>query len=58
MRCTPTPSPSIVLTFGFAIESIKEFGGVSLEMGMIIEIITSIEEEITTKLGTKTEAKA
>jgi hypothetical protein len=27
---TPTPFPSIVFTFGFAIEFIKEFGGVSV----------------------------
>jgi hypothetical protein len=26
----PTPSPSIVFTFGFIIESIKELGGASL----------------------------
>jgi len=25
----PTPSPSIVFTFGFIVESIKELGGVS-----------------------------
>jgi hypothetical protein len=26
----PTPSPSVVFTFGFAVESIKELGGASL----------------------------
>jgi hypothetical protein len=30
-ECTPTLYPSIVFTFGLIIESIKEFGGVSLE---------------------------
>jgi hypothetical protein len=29
-ECTPTPIPSIVFTFGLAIESIKEFGGASM----------------------------
>jgi hypothetical protein len=28
-ECASTPSPSIVFTFGLAIESIKEFGGAS-----------------------------
>jgi hypothetical protein len=26
-ECAPTPSPSIVITFGLIVESIKEFGG-------------------------------
>jgi hypothetical protein len=26
---TPTPSPSVVITFGLVVESIKELGGVS-----------------------------
>jgi len=26
----PTPSPSIIFTFGFTVESIKELGGVSI----------------------------
>ncbi len=29
-ECDPTPSPSIVFTFRFTIESIKELGGASL----------------------------
>ncbi len=28
---TPTPYPSIVFTFGFIVESIKEFGGASID---------------------------
>jgi hypothetical protein len=32
MEHAATPSPSIVFTFGFAIESIKELGGASLDM--------------------------
>jgi hypothetical protein len=28
----PTPSPSIVFTFGLAVESIKELGGVLVEV--------------------------
>jgi hypothetical protein len=27
---TPTPCPSIIFTFGLAVESIQEFGGASL----------------------------
>jgi len=30
---TPTPSPSIVFTFGLAVKSIKELGGASLTLG-------------------------
>jgi len=29
---TPTPSPSVVFTFGLAIESIKELGGASVHL--------------------------
>jgi len=29
-ECTPTPSPSIVFTFGLVVESIKEFENVSI----------------------------
>ncbi len=29
--CAPTPSLFVVFTFGFAVESMKEFGGASLE---------------------------
>jgi len=29
---TPTPYPSVVFTFGLTLESIKEFGGASLEL--------------------------
>jgi hypothetical protein len=28
-ECAPTPNPSVVFTFGFTIEFIKEFGGVT-----------------------------
>jgi hypothetical protein len=28
---TPTPYPFVVFTFGLAVESIKEFGGASLD---------------------------
>jgi hypothetical protein len=28
-ECTPTPSPSVVFTFGLVFESIEELGGVS-----------------------------
>jgi hypothetical protein len=31
-ECAPTPSLSIVFTFGLPIESIKELGGASLEI--------------------------
>jgi hypothetical protein len=31
-ECAPTPFPSVVFTFGFTIESIKELGGVSLHV--------------------------
>jgi hypothetical protein len=32
MECTPIPFPSIVFTFGLAIKSIEELGGVSVIM--------------------------
>jgi len=31
---TPTPSPSVVFTFGIIVESIKELGGASQMMGL------------------------
>ncbi len=31
---TPTPYPSVAFTFGFAIESIKELGGESINMSL------------------------
>jgi hypothetical protein len=38
----PTPSPSVVFTFGLLIESIKELGGVSLSI--YNRNVTSIKE--------------
>jgi hypothetical protein len=32
MEHTPTPSPSVVFTFGLTVESINEFGGASFGM--------------------------
>jgi hypothetical protein len=37
-ECVPTPFPSIVFTFGFVVESIKEFGGVSKNVSLDDEI--------------------
>jgi hypothetical protein len=34
----PTPSPFIVFTFGLAIESIKELGGVSRSKSQLIDL--------------------
>jgi hypothetical protein len=34
-ECTPIPSSSVVFTFGFTIESIKELGGASLKVDEI-----------------------
>jgi hypothetical protein len=42
---TPTPYPFVIFTFGFTIESIKEFGGASIggfDMGIPIDYHGSI----------------
>ncbi len=51
-ECTLAPYPSVVFTFGLAIESIKEFGGV---LATKIDLVTRIEikTDIVTQIGTK-----
>jgi hypothetical protein len=39
-ECAPTPSPSVVFTFGFVVESSKELGGASLTK-TISQVITN-----------------
>ncbi len=41
---TPTPSPSIVVTFRFAVECIKELGGVSHGIRALVELDPLIGE--------------
>jgi hypothetical protein len=43
-ECAPTPSLSAVFTFGLAVKSIKELGGVSHGVRALIEIDPFIEE--------------